>query len=316
MTVKRFIVLIFVLFGGVHSMNAQWDAQMSNYWVLKQTFNPAFAGQGNMLNLSALGRQQWVGITNAPKTFWISAEMPYRFMNKVHGLGLNISNDQIGLFSNTYIYGQYAYKKKIKSNTLNVGVQMGIASIGFDGTDLYNPTGEAFSSSDDAMVYSNEKSSTFDMGLGLTWIAKDYYVGLSASHLLEPNYDLGNNISSDIPRTYYLIAGGNINLSNPLYQLQPSTLVKYCGNVMQVDVTARFVYNKLFNVGASWRKDDGVVFMLGASIKGFNVGYSYDWSTSQISLASSGSHELYVTYSFPVNLGKGGKQSSKSVRIL
>ncbi len=316
MTIKKLLAFLFVLIFANQLINAQWDAQMSNYGVVKQVYNPAFAGQGNLLNLSILGRQQWVGVENAPKTFWVSAEMPIRFMNRVHGVGVNMSNDQIGLFSNTYVNGQYAYKKKIGQNTLNAGMQVGLASIGFDATQLYNPTSTAHSSTDDAMPTSSEKSSALDAALGVTWISSNYYVGLSSTHLLAPKFNLGEKFSSYIPRTYYLIAGGNINLSNPLYQIQPSTLVKYSGNVLQMDLTAKFVYNKLFNVGVSWRKDDAVVFLLGATIKGFNVGYSYDWSTSGISAVSKGSHELYVSYSLPIDLEKGKKHSSKSVRIL
>ncbi len=316
MTVQRFIAAIFIVLCVVQSAKAQWDAQVSNYWVVKQTYNPAFAGQGNLLNLSILGRQQWVGVENAPKTFWASAEMPIRFMNRIHGVGVNMSNDQIGLFSNTYINGQYAYKRKIGKNTFNLGLQVGMASVGFDGTKLYNPQSSAHSSTDDAIPTSTEKASVLDAGFGVAWLAQNYYAGLSSGHVLAPKYDLGENFSSHIPRTYYLIAGGNIHLPNPLYQIQPSTLAKYSGNVLQVDLTARFVYNKLFNAGVSWRKDDGFVFLLGASIKGFNVGYSYDWSTSAISLVGGGSHELYVTYSMPIDLGKSKKRSSKSVRIL
>lgn len=316
MTVQRIIAVIFIVLCVAEAAKAQWDAQVSNYWVVKQTYNPAFAGQGNLLNLSVLGRQQWMGVENAPKTFWASAEMPILFMNRIHGVGVTMSNDQIGLFSNTYINGQYAFKKKIGKNTLNLGLQVGMASIGFDGTKLYSPQSGAHSTKDEAIPSSSEKASVLDAGLGLTWLASDYYLGLSSAHVLAPKYNLGENLSSHIPRTYYLIAGGNINFSNPLYQIQPSTLVKYSGNVLQVDLTARFVYNKLFNAGVSWRKDDGLVFLLGASIKGFNVGYSYDWSTSDISVVSSGSHELYVTYSMPIDLGKSKRRSSKSVRIL
>lgn len=318
MTTLRFLLILLGFIFGVSGLQAQWDAQVSQYWVVKQTYNPAFAGQGNLLNLSVLGRQQWVGMTgaNTPQTFWASAEMPIRFMNRIHGVGVNMINDKIGLFSNTYVYGQYAYKKKIGNKYLNMGIQAGIASVGFDATGLYTPSGSSFSSTDDALPTSSEKGSAFDAALGVTWIAPQYYIGLSSTHLTSPRYDLGDNYSSYIPRTYYLIAGGNIKLSNPLYQIQPSVLLKAVKNVWQVDATARLVYNKLFNAGVSWRKDDGFIFMIGANIKGFNVGYAYDLSTSEIARVSNGTHELYITYSLPIDLDKGKKRSSKSVRIL
>lgn len=297
--------------------NAQWDAQISNYWVVKQGFNPSFAGQGDLLNLSVLGRRQWVGVVRAPQTYMATAEMPVRFLNRIHGVGVTMQIDKAGLFSNTYINGQYAYKKLFGKRSLNVGVQVGVASLSFDAAGLYSPSGTGQAAVDEAIpVSGGDKVTALDAGVGLSWIGPDYYAGLSATHVLEPSFNLSESRSVRIPRVYYLTGGGNIRLPNPLYQIQPSVLVKATGNVWQMDVTARAVYKQLFSAGLSWRRDDGFVFLLGATVRGFNVGYSFDLSTSAIGRASFGTHELFITYSMPVDLGKSKKHSSKSVRIL
>jgi hypothetical protein len=84
----------------------------------------------------------------------------------------------------------------------------------------------------------------------------------------------------------------------------------------QVDVSLRMVYKKQFWGGLSWRKGDAVMLMLGGKFKMIEAGYTYDFPISQISKASTGSHELFIRYTTNINLNKGTKNKHKSVRIL
>lgn len=311
----RFKYLLVILFISAcfTETYAQWDAQISQYWRNKTYFNPAFAGATSNLQATVLHRQQWVGITHAPKTFIISADMPIKFFDRVHGVGLVMMTESIGLFSNKSLGGQYVYKKSWKKNTLNIGIQAGLATIGFDASKIHL-TDE--SETDDAIPTGGEDGKTFDANFGISWVTPDYYAGLSVTHLTEPSIDLSENSTTFISRTYYLTGGYNIKFRNPLYELQPSFLIKSDAVFIQYDVTARLVYNKMFNGGISWRKDDGFVFLLGIRYKGFDAGYAYDLSTSEISRASSGTHEFFLSYSMPIKLSKTDKNRQKSVRIL
>jgi len=313
MKLKYLLVILFTV-ACITQAYGQWDAQISQYWRVKTYYNPAFAGSTDELQATVLHRQQWIGIKRAPKTLIVSGDMPLKFMDRVHGVGLLMMNESIGLFSNTLLGGQYVYKKKFKQNTLNVGVQLGIARIGFDAgkIELIDPEGQ----NDDAIPTLSDQSSSFDGNLGVSWIAPRYYVGISATHILEPSFEISENSSSYIARTYYFTAGYNIPFRNPLYELQPSVLIKSDAVVTQYDVTARLVYNNMFNGGVSWRKDDGFIFLLGVKYKGFDAGYAYDLSTSEIAKASSGTHEFFVRYSMPIKLNKTDKNRQKSVRIL
>lgn len=298
-------------------MHAQWDPQISQYWRVKTFYNPAFAGETSELQASALYRHQWVGIKNAPKTFIVTADMPLQFLGKLHGVGATMMSESIGLYSNTSFAAQYAYKKKWnrwKNNTLNIGLQVGLTSIGFDAGGIYLPGDEG--KDDPAIPTSSEQSSVFDGGLGVSFVTPKYYVGFSVAHITQPKFELGENSESYIARTYYFTGGYNIQFRNSLYELQPSFLVKSDAVVTQYDVTMRLVYNKMFNGGLSWRKDDGFVFLLGFKYKGIDAGYAYDLSTSAISKVSSGSHEIFLRYAIPMNLDKKDKNSHKSVRIL
>lgn len=313
----RLFTIIFLLLIGFTEVHAQWDAQISQYWRVKPFFNPSFAGETDSIQLTALHRQQWVGISGAPKTFIVTANMPFNFMERKHGVGLMMMTESIGLFKNSTMSGQYVYKKKIKKNLLNIGLQINISNLSFKASDIVIPESNDHEQGDDAIpTGSSESSSTFDGGIGASWIGPKYYVGLSASHLWEPSFRLDENRSTYLARTYYLTAGYNIGFRNPLYELQPSFLLKSDAITTQLDVTARIVYNKMFNGGISWRKDDGFIFLLGVTFKSFDAGYAYDLSTSQISRVSNGSHEFFVRYNMPINLDKTKKNKHKSVRVL
>ncbi|MDE6574072.1 MAG: type IX secretion system membrane protein PorP/SprF, partial [Muribaculaceae bacterium] len=68
--------------------------------------------------------------------------------------------------------------------------------------------------------------------------------------------------------------------------------------------------------GIGHRLADAGVATLAAELKNFYIGYSFDYATSALHSASSGSHELFVGYSLKLDLGEKNKNRHKSVRIL
>ncbi len=292
-------------------LKAQWDAQVSQYWKVKTFFNPAFGAEKDSIQATLLHRQQWVGVDNAPKTFIVSADMPVNFMGRKHGVGILAMSESIGLFKNTSIGAQYVYKKRWKKNILNVGVQLGFTSIGFDASQIDKAGQE-----DIEDIGATDQTKVFDGNIGIAWVAPKYYIGISSTHITQPNFDIGDDITTYIARAYYFTAGYNMRLGKSSYELQPSVLIKADNTVVQYDATARLVYKRMFNGGVSWRKDDGWVFLLGINIFGIDAGYAYDLSTSEITVKSKGSHEFFVRYAMPIKLSKSGQTSHKSIRIL
>ena len=292
-------------------LKAQWDAQVSQYWKVKTFFNPAFGAEKDSIQATLLHRQQWVGVDNAPKTFIVSADMPVNFMGRKHGVGILAMSESIGLFKNTSIGAQYVYKKRWKKNILNVGVQLGFTSIGFDASQIDKAGQE-----DIEDIGATDQTKVFDGNIGIAWVAPKYYIGISSTHITQPNFEIGDDITTYIARAYYFTAGYNMRLGKSSYELQPSVLIKADNTVVQYDATARLVYKRMFNGGVSWRKDDGWVFLLGINIFGIDAGYAYDLSTSEITVKSKGSHEFFVRYAMPIKLSKSGQTSHKSIRIL
>ncbi|NJK93530.1 MAG: type IX secretion system membrane protein PorP/SprF, partial [Bacteroidales bacterium] len=154
-----------------------------------------------------------------------------------------------------------------------------------------------------------------DFSAGLFYRTEKLYLGISSLHLrqAELNYQKGKPF---LTRQYYLTTGYTISLPNPSFELQPSVFVKSDGKTTQLDLNGCVLYNKRFWGGLSYRLNDAVVGMLGIELSnGLKVGYSYDFTISDIRKNSSGSHEFMVGYCFSVKKEKV-PQKYKSIRFL
>jgi type IX secretion system PorP/SprF family membrane protein len=300
------------LCGGVR---AQYDAQFSQYFMAMGYYNPGYAGTNGDLNITGLHRQQWIGMPGAPQATFFNLNMPLALGKTNTGVGITLHTETIGLFNNSHVSGQFAFKRNLFGGTLSLGGQIGLASIAFDGTGVKLGESEYHDAEDEAIPQTEVSGMALDVNAGLYYTHKKFYIGLASTHVAEPQIELDENISTYIGRAYNLTGGYNIQLKNPLFELQPSVFIKTDLQSFQMDVTARVVYNQMFNGGLSWRGYEGIV-MLGASFANVEVGYAYDFPTGALLKASSGSHELMIRYKIKLNKAKTGNFRHKSVRIL
>lgn len=314
---KRVYILISLLIlCGTHALRAQDDMQLSQYWAMPTYYNPGAAGMYDKLNIRVGTRQQWVGMPGAPKTFLIMGDMPFRFLKANHGVGLLLANDSYGLFKTMSLGVQYAYKVRLWGGQLSLGLQVGLLSQTFDGTEVFIPESDYHQTTDDAIPTTELQGTGLDIGFGAYYTHKYFYVGISATHLTNPRISFDESYEGQITGAFYFTAGGNIPLRNPLYELQPSMMLKTTFQMTQAEVDIRLKYNKFIWGGLGYRWNEAIIFMLGAEYKNFLLGYSYDYSTSAIQKASSGSHEVFIGYSMKLDLSKGKKNKHKSIRIL
>lgn len=313
MRIKRSLLFCFFVLC-CHVARAQFDSQFSQYWAVTGYFNPAYAGQTDQLTISGAYSQQLAGFTNAPKSMFFGADMPFSFLGKKHGVGVILFNEGIGLFKNQIFGLQYSYKKQIGKGQLGIGVQLGALNIAFDPSKI-NLGDET---KDDAFPTANVSGMAMDAGIGGYYTHPDWYAGLSVTHLNGATVLMGENNEFKVDPTIYLTGGYNIKTRNPLIRLQPSFLLKSDMISTKVDVTGKVFYDyndKIFYGGISYSPKTSVTFSVGAKIKNITVGYAYDLFTSQIG-AGSGSHDLIINYSTDINFSGHSKNKHKSIRIL
>lgn len=309
---------------------AQTDAQLSQYFAAPTLYNPAAVGQTDFLRIRAGARLQWVGIDNAPQSFLAAGDMPFKIGSKRIGVGLIMNQESAGLYKSLSMGAQVGYKIKKFGGVWTVAVQGGFYDQSFKGSEVFIPGDDDYHDGNDEAIPTNDIHGTaFDAAAGVWYEHKLFYAGVSCTHLTSPSITLnaesaggGSETSGDrkfqyqAKRTLYFTAGGNIPIKNTLFDIMPSVLVKSDFSFTAAELNARVRYRKFLSAGLGYRWNDAVVVTLGAEFKNFYIGYSYDYATSAIHNASSGSHELFVGYSMKLDLSDKNRHRHKSVRLM
>ena len=117
-------------------IRAQQDVAFAHYWAMEPSFNPASVGKEMKLNVAAAYAMQLAGFENNPKTMYAAADLPFYVLGSYHGAGIQLINDDIGLFSHKRLGLQYALKKAFLGGTLSAGVQFTLLSESFKGSKV------------------------------------------------------------------------------------------------------------------------------------------------------------------------------------
>ena len=310
---QRRILLLTVVLLTMFEAKAQYDPSFSHYWAMEPSFNPAAVGKEQKLNVAGAYNMTLTGFEHNPKTMYIGADMPLYLLGAYHGVGLQVVNDEIGLFSHKKVGVQYAYKHKLLGGMISIGVQAGLLSENFNGSEV-----DTEMDGDDAFAKSEVTGTGFDFAAGLYYTHRNWYVGVSSQHLTAPVVELGETNELEIARSYYFTGGYNIRLRNPFLTIQTSVLGRTDGVAYRGDISARLKYThekRVMYAGLSYSPTNSVTLLIGGYFHGIMLGYSYEAYTSAISLGN-GSHELFVGYQTDINLFKKGRNRHQSVRIL
>ncbi len=310
---KHRIAILVIALQVLVSAKAQQEPSFAHYWAMEPSFNPAAVGKESMINITGAYDMTLTGFEHNPRTMYIGADMPLFFLNNFHGVGLQLMNDQIGLFTHQKLALQYAYKHNLLGGTISVGIQLGMLSEKFKGSGL-----DLEQSSDPAFGQGDETGMTVDLSAGVYYKRRNWYAGFSVLHATAPTVELGDRTIYDISRVYYLTGGYNIKLRNPFLTIHPSVLAHYDGTAYRVDVTARLKYthdNKMLYGGVAYSPTNSVTAIIGGNFHGVTLGYSYEFYTSVLKIGN-GSHELFVGYQTELNFQKKGRNRHQSVRLL
>ncbi len=309
--IKALSIFLLVFF---LSVEAQQDPTFSQVRTILPLINPAASGSKDRICLNAAHREQWVGFDGAPSQSFFGADGAFSFFGADHGIGLNILNDIYGFNSDLGIGLNYAYRFDIANGKLAVGVNVGFVNKALD-PDWIIPDGLGSVQGDRYIPQNKESRVAFDMGLGIFYRSDNLFLGISTTHLNQSRIRY-ENATPYLVRHYYLTAGYNYQLANPLFEIMPTIMIQSDGKANQIYLNTNVRYNKRFWGGVSYRAGDAIVGILGVELfNGVKVGYSYDFAVSRIMKHSSGSHELTIGYCFDLSLDRT-PQKYKSIRFL
>jgi len=294
--------MVLLLLGCGGNLLAQQDAQYTQYMYNTVSVNPAYAGSRGNLSIAALHRSQWLGLEGAPKTQTLNLHSPIGYRGV--GLGLSIVNDQIGPTSETYFDADFSYTIQLAAEKrLSFGLKGSVHLLDIRFSELTtDPNNPDATLQDDIQ---NRLSP--NVGAGVYYHTETFYAGLSVPRFLETTHFEESSLSTAKEQMNFYFISGYVWDFHPLWKFKPTLLTKMTlGAPLQVDVSANFMYNEKFIMGAAYRWDAALSAMVGFHISpSFLIGLSYDRETTALggAIFNDGSFEVILRYDFIRMLG-------------
>lgn len=338
--IKKLLFLFVVLNTSVLSViNAQQLPIYTQYKLNAHVFNPAISGAHGWTTVNVTAREQWLGLSGAPNTYTLSAE--YRLlkqrsnissglfgMKKLQksrtgrvGLGGVVFSDYNGAISQTGVKLSYAYHIELYESQLSLGAGVILEQLKVDKTKL------DFGDDDPDPIFLNgsfmETAFAPDATIGVYYLAKQFFFGLSANYLFQSplrvgsDWQFGKDNSQKISRHYYINGGYEFYLNRD-FELEPSVLIKLAepstqvsgfGNRLtaiegQFDLNVKLMFRDDYWGGISYRFSPGesvdgdLIAIVGVRYNQFFFAYSFDYVLSNIQNYSFGTHEISIGFRF------------------
>lgn len=217
----------------------------------------------------------------------------------------------------------YSFKVKLTDKLVfSPGLVFGYGTHGIDRSKLrlgdgLNAPGDVYYGSTDPAEGRTGRQNYFDVGTGFIFYNRNLWLGAAFHHLNKPNLSvLGNESRLPVKTTIHggmrlnLNGGGLRSRSARASYLTPSFIYRMQGpSFSQLDIGVNYhidpVSVGVFYRGKPFQKSvinsitqDAVILALGMYFKNFNIGYSYDFTVSELGTASGGAHEVSLIYEF------------------
>ncbi|MXO05846.1 type IX secretion system membrane protein PorP/SprF [Flavobacterium sp. HBTb2-11-1] len=274
--------------------SAQQDPEYTQYMYNTMAVNPAYAGSTGTIEAALLYRSQWVGMPGAPETQSFSVHSPLR--NEKLGVGLSVVNDKIGPSNELYLDGNFSYSIPLGyEQRLAFGVKAGTRMLNIDWSK------GRYYDDDDVLLNQNiNNQMKLAVGAGIYYYTEKWYVGFSIPSFIQNDYYDDVRESIDYDRMHYYLMGGYVFDLNPNLKFKPAFLVKaVSGAPITADISANFMIQEKFVIGGAYRTDDSIAILAGFQISpSFFLGYSFDYTVSELNKYNDGSHEFILRYQF------------------
>ncbi len=308
-------ILIFMNFGDkAKSQIIQFSQFYSNPTIISPSFTGLIPGSRIAINY----RDQWPSL---PGSFTTTALTYDHYFDNLHsGFGLSIIRDQAGAgpLANTSFGALYSFDFNINREWhLRPGIKFGYAQRTLDFQRL---------TLGDQLVLDGDNNETsievppddikpyLDATASVIAYNEVFWGGVTFDHLMRPNESLKGEITRK-PLLFYLYGGYKIPLGPRRSRFEESVRFAFNYRIQQKfdQLDVGFYYTKEPLVLGAWFRGipliteesgykyeeiDALVLLIGYKIGNFSLGYSYDFTISQLMTHSGGSHEISLVYEF------------------
>jgi len=281
------------------------DPEFSQFFANPLHLNPALTGTSELPRFVLNYRNQWPQKGATYTTYSISYDQISKNQNT--GFGFYISRDRelSNVLSSNSAAISYSYHIELShSSFMTLGLQGGFALKQFDVSGLIFPseinqlTGEITSST--PIYVSNDKKFYPDFAVGTVGQHNDFFWGLSVHHLTKPNESIvKGDQKGKLPMKLTLHFGARSRklhhgLLSREYTISPNILYQHQGSFKQLNLGI-YMIEKFFLFGGWYRNNidirpDAIIILAGIAVERFQIGYSFDFTHSKLSIYTHGSH--------------------------
>lgn len=291
---KKIVLILLFVFPLL--IAAQQLPHFSQYMVNDYVLNPAIGGKNPYFQGMSANRYQWGGITDAPRTYMLSMHGPLKYDHM--GIGAQLFTDIVGPTRRTGFYLSYAYHAPLTDKLkLSFGLSAGVLQFMVDAQkiNLHDP-------GDLILVNALQSVITPDFSGGFLLYNDRFWVGASCLQIQQNKikfFDYMSNTTSVMNRHFY----GMLGYRQPLgedFVIEPSAMIKYVSPApLQFDIGLRAIYKEKVWAGASYRHLDAISGYLGYIFReNLQLGYAYDFTTTNLGNYSTGTHEIIIGVRF------------------
>jgi len=303
------LVILLMLFFSIEKMQAQQDAQYTQYMYNTVSVNPAYAGSRGHASIGLLYRTQWVGLDGAPKTQTFNMHTPVGYRGV--GLGLSIVQDDIGPTSETNFDIDFSYTVYTsKEGRLSFGLKASANLLDVKFSELTK-----YTTTDITLQQNIDNRFSPNIGAGVYYHTQKFYAGLSVPRFLQTSHFEESSLSEAKEQmNFYFITGYVFDLTH-FWKFKPTLLIKAVqGAPLQADISANFRYNDKLLLGVAYRWDAAVSALVAFNVTDqMMIGLAYDREVTELGNAAfnNGSFEVLLRYDFI----KKNKKNLKSPRF-
>jgi len=261
-------IVLLVVFTSTTAYSQQ-DALNSQYMYTPLAYNPSYAGINNVGNASLNSRFQWTSLEGNPITNTVSFNTS--LVDGKVGLGIMFQNDKLGVSNNNEVQISYAYKITSGSETFSFGLQTGFNAYRSSTDNLTLRVND-----DPFFTPGVEKSTSFNIGAGFSYMTDHLFVSFSIPKLLNTKIGSGTEVV-EYDRHYYLMGAYVFEFKSGL-KLKPSVLLRgVAGAPLATDINLNFLIKRQFWVGGFTRnfKTYGVMAQFDFK-QAYKIGYSFE----------------------------------------
>jgi type IX secretion system PorP/SprF family membrane protein len=307
------VCFVFMLISMTPFQSKGQDPEFSQFYANPLYLNPGLTGTSPFARLVTNYRNQWPNQGNTFVTYNVTYDNYIPSMRS--GIGIKLLYDrELNGVVNT-VNSSFLYSYHVKANDqffFTLALEVGFIYKKFNVSGLIFPgmidQGTGTVTGNYPLPFEDEQKIFPDFSFGTTGQINDVYFGLAIHHLTQPNQSIleGDQVGR-LPLKLTLHVGAKSHefhrgLFSKPFTLSPNLVYQQQGGFKQINAGI-YMKEDWLTFGLWYRNNlsvrpDAAIAMIGIQKDRFHFGYSFDFSLSNISAFSYGSHEISMTFFF------------------